>query len=85
MSMTPGSAPPPAAPILIGVLYDFPQADGGASVEEAIRLGMAEVASAVGSTGSSNWWPARPGACRAERPTTWRRPTPNSSIAASWP
>jgi Periplasmic binding protein len=44
MSMTPGAAPPPAAPILIGVLYDFPQADGGASVEEAIRLGMAEVA-----------------------------------------
>ena len=44
MSMTPGSAPPPAAPILIGVLYDFPQADGGASVEEAIRLGLAEVA-----------------------------------------
>jgi len=44
MSMVPGSAPPPAAPILIGVLYDFPQADGGASVEEAIRLGLAEVA-----------------------------------------
>jgi ABC-type branched-subunit amino acid transport system substrate-binding protein len=44
MSMTPGSAPPPAAPILIGVLYDFPQAVGGASVEEAIRLGIAEVA-----------------------------------------
>jgi ABC-type branched-subunit amino acid transport system substrate-binding protein len=43
MSMTPGTAPPPAAPILIGVLYDFPQADGGASVEEAIRLGLAEV------------------------------------------
>jgi ABC-type branched-subunit amino acid transport system substrate-binding protein len=43
MSMTPGAAPPKAAPILIGVLYDFPQADGGASVEEAIRLGMAEV------------------------------------------
>jgi len=44
MSMTPGAAAPTAAPILIGVLYDFPQADGGASVEEAIRLGMAEVA-----------------------------------------
>src|ERR1700722_4841247 len=43
MSMAPGSAPPPAAPILIGVLYDFPQADGGASVEEAIHLGLSEV------------------------------------------
>jgi branched-chain amino acid transport system substrate-binding protein len=45
MSMVPGTAPPPAAPILIGVLYDFPQGDGGASVEEAIRLGIDEVAS----------------------------------------
>ncbi|HXQ75834.1 MAG TPA: ABC transporter substrate-binding protein [Acidimicrobiales bacterium] len=44
MSMTPGTAPPAPAPILIGVLYDFPQADGGASVEEAIRLGLDEVA-----------------------------------------
>jgi branched-chain amino acid transport system substrate-binding protein len=43
MSMTPGAAPPVPSPILIGVLYDFPQADGGASVEEAIRLGLAEV------------------------------------------
>jgi branched-chain amino acid transport system substrate-binding protein len=43
MSMTPGSAPPAPAPILIGVIYDFPQADGGASVEEAIHLGLAEV------------------------------------------
>jgi len=41
--MVPGTAPPAAAPILIGVLYDFPQADGGASVEEAIRLGLADV------------------------------------------
>jgi len=32
------------APILIGVLYDFPQADGGASFEEAVRLGFDEVA-----------------------------------------
>ncbi|HYA69171.1 MAG TPA: ABC transporter substrate-binding protein, partial [Acidimicrobiales bacterium] len=31
------------APILIGVLYDFPQADGGALFEEAVRLGLAEV------------------------------------------
>jgi ABC-type branched-subunit amino acid transport system substrate-binding protein len=45
MSMTPGSPPPAPAPILIGVIYDFPQADGGASVEEALYLGMAEVAS----------------------------------------
>lgn len=30
------------APILIGVLYDFPQADGGASFEEAVRLGFGE-------------------------------------------
>jgi ABC-type branched-subunit amino acid transport system substrate-binding protein len=43
MSMVPGSAAPQAAPILIGVLYDFPQADGGASVEEAIHLGLGEV------------------------------------------
>jgi len=28
-------------PILIGVLYDFPQHDGGASVEEALRHGLA--------------------------------------------
>jgi ABC-type branched-subunit amino acid transport system substrate-binding protein len=42
MSMVPGTAPPPAAPILIGVLYDFPQADGGASIEEAIHLGLSE-------------------------------------------
>ncbi|HTT86271.1 MAG TPA: ABC transporter substrate-binding protein [Acidimicrobiales bacterium] len=46
MSMVPGEAPPPALPIRIGVLYDFPQADGGASVEEALRLGFAEVAAA---------------------------------------
>ena len=44
MSMVPGSAPPAPAPILVGVLYDFPQADGGASVEEAIRIGLSEVA-----------------------------------------
>ena len=32
-----------AAPILIGVLYDFPQHDGGAGFEEAVRLGFDEV------------------------------------------
>ncbi len=31
------------APILVGVLYDFPQADGGALFEDAVRLGLAEV------------------------------------------
>jgi ABC-type branched-subunit amino acid transport system substrate-binding protein len=34
------------SPALIGVLYDFPQFDGGASVEEAIALGLAEGAGA---------------------------------------
>jgi branched-chain amino acid transport system substrate-binding protein len=29
-------------PALVGVLYDYPQFDGGASVEEAIRLGLAD-------------------------------------------
>jgi branched-chain amino acid transport system substrate-binding protein len=43
MSMVPGTAPPPTLPILVGVLYDFPQGDGGASFEEALRLGLAEV------------------------------------------
>src|SRR5437763_8933782 len=33
-----------AAPVLIGVLYDFPQADGGAGFEEAVRIGIDEVA-----------------------------------------
>ncbi|HUO47772.1 MAG TPA: ABC transporter substrate-binding protein [Acidimicrobiales bacterium] len=32
------------APVLVGVLYDFPQADGGALFEEAVRLGLADVA-----------------------------------------
>jgi branched-chain amino acid transport system substrate-binding protein len=31
-----------AEPILVGVLYDFPQHDGGAGFEEALRLGIAE-------------------------------------------
>ena len=34
----------PAAPILVGLLFDFPQADGGASFEEAVRLGLDEIA-----------------------------------------
>jgi ABC-type branched-subunit amino acid transport system substrate-binding protein len=29
-------------PLLVGLLYDFPQFDGGASVEEALSLGLAE-------------------------------------------
>jgi branched-chain amino acid transport system substrate-binding protein len=32
------------APITVGVLYDFPQHDGGASVEEAIRIGISQQA-----------------------------------------
>jgi branched-chain amino acid transport system substrate-binding protein len=32
------------APILIGVLYDFPQGDGGSLFEDAVRLGLDEVA-----------------------------------------
>ena len=32
------------APALVGVLYDFPQGDGGALFEDAVRLGLDEVA-----------------------------------------
>lgn len=32
------------APILVGLLFDFPQADRGESFEEAVRLGVDEVA-----------------------------------------
>ena len=32
------------APILVGLLFDFPQADRGESFEEAVRLGLDEVA-----------------------------------------
>jgi branched-chain amino acid transport system substrate-binding protein len=32
------------APILVGVLYDFPQADGGKLFEDAVRLGIDDVA-----------------------------------------
>src|SRR4051812_41291943 len=32
-----------AAPLLIGILYDFPQHDGGASFEESVRQGLQEV------------------------------------------
>jgi ABC-type branched-subunit amino acid transport system substrate-binding protein len=35
-------------PMLVGVLYDFPQYDGGASVEEAITLGLEESLAAAG-------------------------------------
>ena len=34
----------PGAPVLIGVLYDFPQADNGRSFETALRLGVDDVA-----------------------------------------
>jgi branched-chain amino acid transport system substrate-binding protein len=34
-----------AAPIRIGLLFDFPQGDGGDSFEEAVSLGVADVAS----------------------------------------
>ena len=36
----------PPAPILVGLLFDFPQADGGESFEEAVRLGLDEIAGA---------------------------------------
>jgi ABC-type branched-subunit amino acid transport system substrate-binding protein len=32
-----------AAPVVVGLLYDYPQGDGGAMFEEAFRLGLAEV------------------------------------------
>jgi ABC-type branched-subunit amino acid transport system substrate-binding protein len=31
------------SPILVGLLYDFPQGDGGAGFEEALRLGLDDV------------------------------------------
>src|SRR5579885_2397059 len=34
---------PGQTPALVGVLYDFPQADGGTLVEEALRLGLGAV------------------------------------------
>ena len=34
---------PPVAPVRVGVLLDFPQADGGAATEAAVRRGIAEV------------------------------------------
>lgn len=37
-------------PILLGVLYDFPQHDGGASVEDAIRLGLEAATAPLGFT-----------------------------------
>jgi branched-chain amino acid transport system substrate-binding protein len=32
------------SPVVVGVLYDFPQADGGALFEESLRIGIDEVA-----------------------------------------
>jgi ABC-type branched-subunit amino acid transport system substrate-binding protein len=37
-------SPSTTAPILVGVLYDFPQADKGALFEDAVRIGIDEVA-----------------------------------------
>jgi branched-chain amino acid transport system substrate-binding protein len=37
---------PAISPILVGLLFDFPQADGGASFEDAVHLGLDEVAAA---------------------------------------
>jgi branched-chain amino acid transport system substrate-binding protein len=36
--------PSTTAPILVGVIYDYPQVDGGALFEDAVRLGIDEVA-----------------------------------------
>lgn len=36
----PQSERPGPDPVLVGILYDFPQADGGALIESALRLGM---------------------------------------------
>jgi ABC-type branched-subunit amino acid transport system substrate-binding protein len=38
------------SPIVLGVLYDFPQHDGGASFEEALRLGLASTSAALDRT-----------------------------------
>lgn len=35
---------PGAAPVRVGLLYDFPQGDGGKSFEAAVRLGLDDVA-----------------------------------------
>jgi len=86
MSMTQGSPPPAPAPILIGVIYDFPQADGG-------RLGRRSAVSRYGEVASTGRIdrpsrarrPPRPVVCPPARPTTSRRPTPSSSTPASWP
>lgn len=37
---------PGAAPVRLGLLYDFPQGDGGALFEAAVRLGLDDVAGA---------------------------------------
>ena len=41
---TPPSTPTTPAPILVGVFYDYPQIDGGALFEDAVRIGIDEVA-----------------------------------------
>jgi ABC-type branched-subunit amino acid transport system substrate-binding protein len=50
-----------ASPVLIGVLYDFPQHDGGTSFEAALRLGIEEVA-ATGRLDRDVEFVARPAA-----------------------
>jgi branched-chain amino acid transport system substrate-binding protein len=37
---------PTPSPVLVGLLFDFPQADGGDSVDAAVRLGLAEATGA---------------------------------------
>jgi len=44
--MSNAGEPSGPAPILVGLLFDFPQGDGGKSFEEAVRLGLEEIAAA---------------------------------------
>jgi branched-chain amino acid transport system substrate-binding protein len=43
--MSDAGAPSGPAAILVGLLFDFPQGDGGESFEEAVRLGLDEISS----------------------------------------
>ena len=42
--MSPAMTDTSPSPIVVGLLFDFPQADGGESFEEATRLGLDEIA-----------------------------------------